>query len=130
MHDRLNPDSLSYLQDYLSNNPNNTMINVIFSVVAAVGSALGITTYMALVLGGCLCVTISIVACTFAARHVFGERIALAFDVLASLYLGLNAWIFVPYTDTYGMFCSPLLAFEIKDSLQCLLDCCLHLDMQ
>lgn len=113
VHDRLNPDSLSYLQDYLSNNPNNTMINVIFSVVAAVGSALGITTYMALVLGGCLCVTISIVACTFAARHVFGERIALAFDVLASLYLGLNAWIFVPYTDTYGMLCPALVLFSI-----------------
>ena len=30
VHDRLNPDSLSYLQGYLSNNPNNTMINVIF----------------------------------------------------------------------------------------------------
>lgn len=111
VHDRMNPDSLSYLRGYLSANPNNTMINVLFSGVALVGSALGITTYMSLVLGGCLSVTISIVACTFAARKIFGERIALAFDLLASVYLGLNAWIFVPYTDTYGMLCPALILF-------------------
>ena len=106
--DRATPEALSYLADYLSTYPNNALPNMVCSLVAAMGAPLGITAYASCVVGGCLCVTVSVVACTFAARRVFGERVALAFDLVASLYLGLNAWIFVPYTDAYGMLCPAL----------------------
>lgn len=106
--DRASTESLGYLGSYLSTYPNNALPNIICSFVAAVGAPLGITAYASCVVGGCACVTASIVACTFAARRAFGERVALAFDLVGSLYLGLNAWVFVPYTDTYGMLCPAL----------------------
>lgn len=106
--DRANAETLSALGDYLSSCPNNALPNVVCSIAAAIGAPLGINAYASCVAGGCVCVTISVVACTFAARRVFGERVALAFDLVASLYLGLNGWIFVPYTDTYGMLCPSL----------------------
>lgn len=42
---------------------------------------------------------------TVAAKKAFGARVAVVFNLVASLYLGLSPWVLVPYSDTYGMLC-------------------------
>ena len=93
-------ESLSY---YFSVYPNQILLYGLFYKLASVASLLGLSSYRALVYGSCFCVTASIVLATFVCRRLFGDVRALTFQVLASLFIGLNGWVLVPYSDTYGM---------------------------
>ncbi len=93
-------ESLSY---YFSVYPNQVLLYGLFHKLASAASLFGLSSYRALVYGSCFCVTISIVLATFVCRRLFGDVRALIFQVLASLFIGINGWILVPYSDTYGM---------------------------
>lgn len=97
---------------YFSHYPNQLFLYGLFAKIAKVGAWLGIGTYTSLVVGGCACVALSVVLATFVCRRLIGPHKALVFQAVASLYLGLNGWIMVPYSDSYGiLFCTAALFF-------------------
>ncbi len=101
--DRAGADTLANHSVYLSAYPNQVFLYGLFNKLAALGACFGMSAYPTLVRFGCLCVTASIVLAAFVAKRLFGPARALAFQVLASIFIGLNGWVLVPYSDTYGM---------------------------
>ncbi len=97
------PADLSSLSRYFSIYPNQIFLYGLFYKIGKLALLFGLSSYRALVCCGCLCVTLSIVLTTFVCRRLFGDARALIFQVLASLFLGINGWILVPYSDSYGM---------------------------
>ncbi len=97
------PSDLSGLESYFSIYPNQLFLYGLFHKIGTLSTFIGMSTYRALVRCGCLCVTVSIVLATFACERLFGKARALVFQVVASLFLGTNAWVLVPYSDAYGM---------------------------
>lgn len=97
---------------YFSTYPNQLFLYGLFTKIAEVGAWAGVGSYTSLVVGGCACVAASVVLGSFACRRLLGAGKALVFQAAASLYLGLNGWILVPYSDTYGiLFCTAALYF-------------------
>ena len=101
--DRAGADTVAKLSAYLSGYPNQVFLYGLFNKLAALGACFGMAAYPTLVRFGCLCVTSSIVLIAFVAKRLFGPARALAFQLLASIFIGLNGWVLVPYSDTYGM---------------------------
>ena len=97
------PSDLAGLESYFSTYPNQLFLYGLFHKIGTLSVLIGMSTYRALVRCGCLCVTVSIVLATFACERLFGKARALVFQVVASLFLGTNAWVLVPYSDAYGM---------------------------
>lgn len=97
------PADTEFITHYFSVYPNQLFLYGLFRKLASLVSVFGLSSYRALVYGGCLCVTTSIVLVTFVCRRLFGEARALFFQFFASLFIGINAWVLVPYSDTYGM---------------------------
>lgn len=97
---------------YFSTYPNQLFLYGLFTKIAAVGAWVGVGSYTSLVVGGCVCVALSVVLSSFVCRRLLGAGKALAFQVVASIYLGLNGWVMVPYSDSYGiLFCTAALFF-------------------
>lgn len=89
---------------YFGGYPNQLFLYAVFSAVDIACGHLGIPSYLVLLMGSCLCVTIALVLCLYVARELWGSRGALMFAPIAFAYLGLNGWIMVPYSDSIGMF--------------------------
>ncbi len=97
------PEDASFLARYFSVYPNQLFLFGLFHKLAALATLVGVSTYRFLVYCGCLCVTVSILLTTFVCKRLFGATRALLFQIIASLFLGLNGWVLVPYSDAYGM---------------------------
>ncbi len=97
------PEDVSSLARYFSVYPNQLFLFGLFHKLAALATLVGVSTYRFLVYCGCLCVTVSILLTTFVCKRLFGATQALLFQIIASLFLGLNGWVLVPYSDAYGM---------------------------
>ena len=99
-----------FLASYLSNYPNQVFLYSLFRGISVLGGAVGIQDgYLALVVGSCCCVSISLALMADVARILFGIRIACFSYAVGFFYLGLSPWILVPYSDTYAML-FPILA--------------------
>ncbi len=97
---------------YFSTYPNQLFLYGLFTKIAEVGAWAGVGSYTSLVVGGCVCVALSVVLASFVCRRLLGAHKALVFQAIASLYLGLNGWILVPYSDAYGILpCTAALFF-------------------
>ncbi len=97
---------------YFSTYPNQLFLYGLFTKIAEVGAWAGVGSYTSLVVGGCACVALSVVLASFVCRRLLGAHKALVFQAIASLYLGLNGWILVPYSDSYGILpCTAALFF-------------------
>ncbi len=97
-------DYLSESCTYFGGYPNQLFLYAVFSAVDMACSLLGVSSYLVLTVIGCFCVTIALAGCLFVARELWGSRGALVFAPIAFVYLGLNGWIMVPYSDSIGMF--------------------------
>lgn len=97
-------DYLSESSVYFGGYPNQLFLYALFSAADMACGALGVSSYPVLAAVGCLCVTIALAACLCVARELWGPRGALMFAPIAFVYLGLNGWIMVPYSDSIGMF--------------------------
>lgn len=97
------PSDTSALARYLSIYPNQQFLYGLFRKLAKLASLADVSAYRTLVCCSCLCVTASIVLATAICHRLFGEVQAIAFQVFASLFIGLNGWVLVPYSDTFGM---------------------------
>lgn len=99
---------------YYSQYQNQLLLRGIFKLISYCADIIGVESYKLFVAGGCLCVTLSVFSCSMVCRHLLGEGKALVFQLIATIFLGLNAWILVPYSDTYGMlFTSLVLWFYV-----------------
>lgn len=108
------PSDTSALARYLSIYPNQQFLYGLFRKLAKLASLADVSAYRTLVCCSCLCVTASIVLATAICHRLFGEVQAIAFQVFASLFIGLNGWVLVPYSDTFGMlFTSAALYFYV-----------------
>lgn len=98
---------------YFSQYPNQLFLYGLFRELAKLGSLLGLqSSYLALVLGGCLCVMLSVWFSSQAARRVFGSTVGYLTFVFSSLFVGLSPWIMVPYSDAYGILCPSIVLFS------------------
>ena len=103
------PESLA---TYLSVYPNQVFLYCVFRVVAKIGLILGIqSSYLSLVLGGCLCVSLAVWFSAFSAKAVFGYAVGYATLVVSFFFVGLSPWIMVPYSDAYGILCPSAVLF-------------------
>lgn len=100
------------LTSYLSQYPNQLFLYGLFRVIARTGSFLGLqSSYLALVLGGCLCVTLAVWLSSQAASSVFGFTVGYLTFALSFFFVGLSPWIMVPYSDAYGVLCPSIVLF-------------------
>lgn len=98
--------------EYFSMYPNQILIEGLFQRIAQIGAALGIhSEYLCLMIAGCACTTISMVAVAFVAKRLAGFTVGYCAMVLDAVFVGLSPWIFVPYSDTYGMLFTCLILF-------------------
>lgn len=97
-------DYLSESSVYFGGYPNQLFLYALFSAVDMACGLLGISSYLVLTAIGCLCVTVALAACLYVARELWGSRGVVVFAPIAFVYLGLNGWIMVPYSDSIGMF--------------------------
>ena len=103
------PEALTH---YLSVYPNQVFLYCVFRVVAKIGLILGIqSSYLSLVLGGCLCVSLAVWFSAFSAKAVFGYAVGYATLVVSFFFVGLSPWIMVPYSDAYGILCPSVVLF-------------------
>lgn len=103
------PDSLS---PYLSQYPNQAFLYGLFRIVAKIGLLLGLqSSYLSLVLGGCVFVTLAIWFSSQAAKSVFGYLVGYLTSVVSFCFAGLSPWILVPYSDSYGILCPSIVLF-------------------
>ena len=99
-------DDPQSIADYLSQNPNQRFLYGLFRAISFVGRLLGSPdTYLSLVVGSCLCVTLAVFFAAHAARGLRGIRAGVVTLVVLGLLVGASPWILVPYSDTYGMLC-------------------------
>lgn len=105
-------DAPDTLFPYLSQYPNQAFLYGLFRIVAKIGLLLGIqSSYLSLVLGGCVCVTLAIWFSSQAARSVFGYVAGYLTFAVSFYFAGLSPWILVPYSDSYGILCPSVVLF-------------------
>ncbi len=105
-------NDLDVLTDYFSRYPNQTFLYDVFCIIGRISSVFGIESeYLACVLGGCLCVTLAIWFCSYAAKSIFGYSIGYVTFTVSFFLVGLSPWILVPYSDVYGMLCPAIVLF-------------------
>ena len=94
------------LQPYLSRYPNQLFLYGVFRAIAALGLERNVPdTYLSLIMGGSLCVTLSVGFAAHTARHLGGIRCGLAALPVLCVLVGASPWILVPYSDAYGILC-------------------------
>ncbi len=105
-------DAPDTLFPYLSQYPNQAFLYGLFRIVAKIGLLLGLqSSYLSLVLGGCVCVTLAIWFSSQAARSVFGYAAGYLTFAVSFCFAGLSPWILVPYSDSYGILCPSIVLF-------------------
>lgn len=105
-------DAPDTLFPYLSLYPNQAFLYGLFRIVAKIGLLLGLqSSYLSLVLGGCVCVTLAIWFSSQAARSVFGYVAGYLTFAASFCFAGLSPWILVPYSDSYGILCPSIVLF-------------------
>ena len=96
-------DSFSYFSTY----PNQLFLLGVFQTISRVVKALGVEsfagTYFALAAGGCFCITVSVALLAHVAERIGGTRTGMLALVLGIVLVGLSPWLFIPYSDEYGM---------------------------
>jgi hypothetical protein len=97
---------------YYSTFPNQLFLYGVFRRIAVLTALMGVhKTYAVLAIGGCFCVTTSILLVTLVARQVFGLKSAYLTNAISAVFIGLSPWVMVPYSDTYGTLCPALVLF-------------------
>ncbi len=97
---------------YFSLYPNQTFLLSVFTAIAQlVPGDFFDPVYYALVVGGCLCLSASTAMIGMVARKLGGVRVAVLALALCTLLVGFSPWMFVPYSDSYGMLCPTLALF-------------------
>lgn len=105
-------DAPDTLFTYLSQYPNQAFLYGLFRVVAKAGSLLGLqSSYLSLVLGGCVFVTLAVWFSSHAARSMFGYMVGYLTFAVSCYFVGLSPWILVPYSDSYGILCPSIVLF-------------------
>lgn len=89
---------------YFSMYPNNLFLLGLFAHLQVFAIHLGvIDKYLPLVIGSGVCLTVSMVLVTYAARKAAGYRAGYCTLVLSFICIGLTPWMLIPYSDTYAM---------------------------
>ena len=105
-------DAPDTLFPYLSQYPNQAFLYGLFRIVAKMGLLLGLqSSYLSLVLGGCVCVTLAVWFSSQAARSIFGYVAGYLTFAVSFCFVGLSPWILVPYSDSYGILCPSIILF-------------------
>lgn len=105
-------DAPDTLFPYLSQYPNQAFLYGLFRIVAKIGLLLGLqSSYLSLVLGGCVCVALATWFSSQAARSVFGYVAGYLTFAVSFCFAGLSPWILVPYSDSYGILCPSIVLF-------------------
>ena len=105
-------DAPDTLFPYLSQYPNQAFLYGLFRIVAKMGLLLGLqSSYLSLVLGGCVCVTLAVWFSSQAARSIFGYVAGYLTLAVSFCFVGLSPWILVPYSDSYGILCPSIALF-------------------
>ena len=95
-------DNKALLANYYSRYPNNYFLGGLLAMLNDAGMALGMEEpYILLVAAGCACITASVVEAAFIGRALGGKRCGLCTFLLAFAFLGINPYLFIPYSDSY-----------------------------
>lgn len=101
--------------EYYSRNGNQVFLMGVFAALSQVAKAFGATSfaasYFVMAAGGCACLAISTALIACVVERIGGVRAgALALAVAIAL-CGLSPWLFVPYSDSYGMLSTTVVLF-------------------
>lgn len=117
---------------YYSTYPNQIFLASLFRLIARVAAFWGFSnSYVSMVLGGCLSVSISVFLCALCTRKLAGTGPGYLALAIAIMLVGLSPWILVPYSDTYAMpwvalsFAALLFIEPIPFKFGCMTVCCL-----
>lgn len=105
-------EDLSVYSWYLSRYPNQLFLFGFFCKVASLARLFGFDPYRALVFCSFLSVDISILLVTSVCGRIFGSFAAVKFQFVSSIFIGLSPWVFVPYSDTFGMLFTSLIIWS------------------
>ncbi len=90
--------------EYFSMYPNQILMEGLFQRIVQLGAMIGVDNeYLCLVVVGCVSTIVSMVAISFIAKRIAGYTAGYCTMILDAIFVGLSPWIFVPYSDTYGM---------------------------
>lgn len=95
--------------DYFSQYPNQLFLLGVFSAIAHLFTDMAYgNVYLALVVGGCICLAIATACIALVAHKIAGDRAGIAAFLLTAALVGLSPWMLVPYSDSYGILCPAL----------------------
>lgn len=107
----------AWMDDYYSIYPNNLFLGGIFRTTrAAMGGALSTELVMVLCAFGAASATASVCMASFIGRRLSGMKCGVCTFLLASVFVGLNPHMLVPYSDTYCL--------ALTTGILCLQVCC------
>lgn len=99
-------DGIAPHADYFSQYPNQLFLLRVFSAIAHLLTDMSYgQVYLALVIGGCVCMTAATFCVAVIARKLRGDLAGIVAFVLAALLVGFSPWMLVPYSDSYGVLC-------------------------
>ncbi len=102
--------------EYYSRNGNQVFLMSVFAGISQIAKMLGQTTfaasYFAMAAVGCACIAVSTVLVSCLVERIGGARAGALALVLAVLLCGLSPWLFVPYSDSYGIVCPTIVLFS------------------
>ena len=99
-------DGIAPHADYFSQYPNQLFLLCVFSAIVRLLTDMSYEqVYLALVIGGCACMTAATACVAVIARKLRGDLAGIVAFVLTALLVGLSPWMLVPYSDSYGVLC-------------------------
>lgn len=96
--------NLSSHSAYFSKYPNQLFLSGVFETISSLFSpAFDGDNYFPLVVGSCLCITVSVFLSGIIAKAIAGTSTGYLAYALSLVFVGLSPWMFVPYSDSYGL---------------------------
>ena len=103
--------------DYFSNHPNNLMIVFIYVTVLRICGIFGTQSVLCLTGFQCLLFTLSGVLLFLIAKEIYSYRYAMVLWLVYALWIGLNPWLIITYSDCVGLI-FPLLTLFLFIKLE------------
>lgn len=97
--------------NYYSLYPNNVFLGGILTSWTALSNAMGLDPLFVSALVGCASITVSVCLAAFIARRMGGTKLGACAFLLLFVFVGMNENIFVPYSDSYGIFFTTAILF-------------------
>lgn len=105
-------EDLSVYSWYFSRYPNQLFLFGLFCKMTSAARLFDLDPYRVLSICSFLSVDISILLVTSVCGRVFGSFAAVKFQAISSVFIGLSPWVFVPYSDTFGMLFTSLIIWS------------------